>query len=109
MLIRLVLVLVLSTAAWAQVASVTGRITDASGAVVPQATVTAKSTDTGIATTTETTSEGYYTLPSLQPGRYELSVTKTGFSPIRQTGLELAVQQVARIDITIAGWTTRGD
>ena len=93
--------LALTSVALAQVASLTGRITDQSGAVVPQAAVTAKSAATGVSATTETTNEGYYTLPSLAPGRYELSVLKGGFVPVRQTGLELTVQQVARLDITL--------
>src|SRR5262245_13931023 len=87
-----------SAAAYAQVATITGRVTDPSGAVVPQATVTAKSADTGVSSVTETTSEGYYTLSTLQPGRYELTVAKQAFVPVRQTGLELTVQQVARLD-----------
>ena len=95
------LLFILCATALAQVASLTGRVTDPSGAVVPGAAVAAKSVDTGIESNTTTTSEGYYTLPALQPGKYELSVTKPGFTPIRQTGLELSVQQVARIDITL--------
>src|SRR5262245_54447621 len=90
-----------SAAAYAQAATITGRVTDPSGAVVPQATVTAKSADTGVSSVTETTSEGYYTLSTLQPGRYELTVAKQGFVPVRQTGLELTVQQVARLDISL--------
>jgi Carboxypeptidase regulatory-like domain len=101
-MIRLAFVLLLTaSAALAQVATLTGRITDQSGAVVPQASVTARATDTGLTTTTETTSEGYYTLPALPPGQYELSVTKQGFVPVKQTGLELTVQQVVRLDITL--------
>ena len=91
----------LATSASAQVATLTGRITDPSGAVIPEATVTARSIDTGISTSMQTTSEGYYTLPALQPGRYEVTITKQGFVPVRQTGLELTVQQVARLDITL--------
>ena len=99
---RLAFVLLLcASAALAQVATLTGRITDQTGAVVPQASVTARATDTGLTTTTETTSEGYYTLPALPPGQYELSVTKQGFVPVKQTGLELTVQQVVRLDITL--------
>lgn len=89
------------TAALAQVASLTGRITDPSGAVIPQASVTATATATGTSASSESNGEGLYTLPSLQPGLYELSVTKAGFVPLRQTGLELTVQQVARIDLTM--------
>jgi Carboxypeptidase regulatory-like domain len=75
---RSLLVLVFASCALAQVATLTGRVTDPSGAIVPQAVVTAHSLDTGVAATTETTSEGYYTLPSLAPGRYDLSSTKPG-------------------------------
>src|SRR5687767_7713267 len=98
---RLAFVLLCVSSAFAQVATLTGRVTDQSGAVVPEATVTARATDTGASTATETTSEGYYTLPALSPGRYELSVTKQGFVPVKQTGLELTVQQVARLDVTL--------
>ena len=98
---RTVCVLLLGSVAYAQVASLTGRVTDATGAVMPGAQVTAKSTGTGISTTTETTADGYYTLPALQPGVYEVSVTRQGFKPVKQTGLELTVQQVARLDITL--------
>jgi hypothetical protein len=63
--------------------------------------VTARSVETGVQSLAESTSEGYYTIPSLQPGAYELTVAKPGFVTIKQSGLELAVQQVARIDITL--------
>ncbi len=88
-------------AASAQVATLTGRITDQTGAVVPGAEVKARSADTGIEAATTSNSEGYYTLPSLQPGQYEVSITKQGFVPVKQTGLELTVQQVARLDLTL--------
>lgn len=87
--------------AFSQVATLTGRITDPSGAVVPQAAITATAVGTGITASTETNNEGYYTLPALQPGKYDLSVNKSGFAPVRQSGLELTVQQVARLDITL--------
>jgi hypothetical protein len=93
--------LTLTFGALAQVATLTGRITDPSGAVVPQATVTARFSDTGVSTTTESTSEGYYTLSALPPGRYEVTISKAGFVPVRQTGLELTVQQIARLDVTL--------
>ena len=99
--LRSLIPLFFASIAFAQLASVTGRITDPSGAVVPGASVTARSSATGVTATTESTSDGYYTLPALQPGQYEITINKQGFVPVKQTGLELAVQQVARIDITL--------
>ncbi len=95
------LFLIIGPSALGQVATITGRVTDPTGAVVPGAEVTARSIETSLTSTTLTTSEGYYTLPGLAPGRYELTVAKAGFIPVRQTGLQLAVQQVARMDITL--------
>jgi outer membrane receptor protein involved in Fe transport len=98
---RLFPFLLFAAALSAQTASVTGRITDPSGAVVPGATVTVQSVQTGVQTTVETNAEGYYHLPSLLPGSYHLTVRKAGFVPRRHTGLTLAVQQVARLDLSL--------
>ena len=72
-------IFVLAMSAFAQVATLTGRITDPTGAVVPGAAVKARSVDTGIEVATESNADGYYTLPSLQPGRYEISINRQGF------------------------------
>ncbi|MBI3680542.1 MAG: TonB-dependent receptor [Acidobacteria bacterium] len=85
----------------AQVATLTGRITDPSGAVIPQARVAVRSLDTGISTNVESTAEGYYTIPALPPGRYEVTISKEGFSTVKQSGIELAVQQTARLDLVL--------
>jgi hypothetical protein len=91
----------------AQTASLTGRITDASGAVIPGAIVAARAVATNISSSVTTSGEGYYTLPALAPGEYEVSVTKTGFTNVKQTGLTLAVNQAARLDIQMnVGGTT---
>lgn len=101
-MIRIVITFALfALVSFAQVATLTGRITDPSGAVVPQALVLARSIDTGVSTTAESTGDGYYTLASLVPGRYEITITKSGFIPVKQTGLELTVQQIARLDVTL--------
>src|SRR5436190_6384623 len=99
--------LLLCSISLAQLASVTGRVTDQSGAVVPAAAVAATAVETGVLSKTQTNDDGYYTLPALTPGRYDLTVEKIGFAPVRQTGLTLTVQQVARLDVTLAvGQTT---
>ena len=95
------LALVLLPASWAQTASLTGRITDPSGAVIPGARVVAKAVDSGVATNAASTVEGYYAIPSLPPGRYDIEITRDGFVTMRQVGLELAVQQVARLDVVL--------
>ena len=97
----LTLLSLLSAAAFSQTASITGRVTDAGGGVVPDATVTVRSTTSGVITTARSNFEGYYSLPALNPGSYDLTVTKTGFAPIKQNGLVLEVQKVARLDFTL--------
>src|SRR5580704_17057687 len=92
---------VVTTAAFAQTASITGRVTDPHGAVVPGVRVTAMSRDNGGATEGSTNQEGYYSLTSLQPGSYDLSLSKQGFAQEREEGLHLEVQQVARLDFKL--------
>jgi len=101
MKIRFVALAFWAPALLAQVATLTGRITDPSGAVVSQARVTVRAVDTGIVTSAESTSEGYYNIPALTPGRYEVTIAKSGFNTVRQSGVELAVQQTARLDVTL--------
>jgi hypothetical protein len=93
--------IVFATLTFAQTASITGRITDPGGAVVPDAAVSARSLESGIVTNTASNADGYYSLTTLPPGKYDLTVTKSGFAPLRQTGLELEVQQVARLDFSL--------
>ena len=74
-------------------ASVSGRITDQSNAAVPEAEVQIKNTDTGVATIVKTNGEGVYTLPSLNPGNYLMTVNKMGFRTVSVTGMTLNVQE----------------
>src|ERR1700678_4555372 len=60
-------------------ATLTGTVTDSSGAVVPGAVVTATETNTGVSRTTQTRAEGVYSLPFLNPGTYRVDVDKEGF------------------------------
>lgn len=68
--------------AWAQVAgngAIQGTITDPSGGVVPQATVTALNEATGATQTRQSTSSGFYVLSPLTPGKYTITVAAKGF------------------------------
>jgi len=90
-----------SITAPAQTAQVTGRISDASGAVVPDARVTLTNQANGFRRDTVTNEEGYYTVPLLQPGSYEVSVRKDGYRPLLRSGVALNVEQVARLDFAL--------
>src|SRR5580704_8282112 len=62
-----------------ELAGVSGRITDQSGAVIVDAEVEIKNVETNISTTVKTNQDGLYTLPSLHPGHYLINVRRTGF------------------------------
>ncbi len=79
-LTTIVLLLGLAPYAMAQQATVTGTVTDATGALIPGAEVTATNNNTGIATLRISGETGSYTIPGLQPGPYDLVATLPGFS-----------------------------
>ena len=64
--------------------SIQGTITDPSGAVVPQATVTALNVATGVETVRETTAAGFYVLSPLPAGEYRVKITAAGFQTLTQ-------------------------
>ncbi len=85
----------------AQTATIQGRITDPSGAVIAAARVTATNTATGIASSSLTTGSGDFTIPFLAPGVYNLVASKDGFSSAEQRGVKLDVDQTARLDLKL--------
>src|SRR5712692_816297 len=87
--------------AYGQMAQLTGRITDTSAAVIPGAQVTVTHVATGIKKEAVSNEEGYYTVPLLPPGTYQITVQMAGFRPVSRSGIELAVQQVAHLDFTL--------
>src|SRR5216117_1922038 len=60
-------------------ATLSGTVTDASGALIPGVEITAKNTDTGVVSTVVTNEAGTYRFGSLQPGPYEVSAQLPGF------------------------------
>jgi len=95
--------LIASFAAFAQSdrGNITGTVSDPASAVVPNANVVATNLDSGAQSKTETSATGNYTLASLPPGHYELSVEVPGFKKFTQTGILVQVAQNARIDIVL--------
>ena len=80
--------------------TITGEVRDASGAVIPNAPVTAANTGTNAVRNTATTDQGLYSFPALVPGEYEVKVETKGFRPAARR-LTLQVQQTARVDFTL--------
>lgn len=80
-------------------ASLHGTVTDSSGAVVPNASVTALNTSTNISTKAMTDSKGYFILPQLQVGGpYMVTITASGFKTFAQSGLTLNVNDNRDVD-----------
>jgi hypothetical protein len=88
---------------WSQevTASITGTISDQSGAAVPGATVTASSQERGESYVAQTNESGLYRIPQLPVGTYALKVEKSGFALVSHPPFVLALNQVARIDIAM--------
>ena len=82
-------------------AQIQGLITDPSGAVVPNASVTAKQTETGFVRTTVTDASGTYVLPNLPVGPYNLEVQAGGFQAYVQTGIVLEVSNNVTMNVVL--------
>ncbi len=82
--------------------SVNGTVTDPSGAVVPNATVTATSVETAVATTSKTNGDGIYNIRFLQIGTYKITIVAPGFSPLTVGPFALETNQNAKIDANMS-------
>jgi len=82
-------------------ASISGIVTDASGAAVAAAELTVKSSETGWTRTTKTDTSGRYLVLSLPVGNHEMKVKASGFKEMVRTGIQLAVGQEARVDFQL--------
>jgi hypothetical protein len=85
-----------------QLGSIIGRVTDASEAVVPAATVSAVFPVTGATFTTQTNAEGYYVIANLQYGRYNVTVAKPGFASYRVDNVDVASSTATTLDARLA-------
>src|SRR5712691_662216 len=97
---------ILSTSpAYAQVsgATLSGTITDPSGAAIAGAKLSITNTATGISRDVTTDSAGLYSAPNLLPGPYDVSVGASGFSTTKQSGITLTVgaQQTLNVSMKI--------
>src|SRR5579862_1154287 len=90
---------VLCVAGLAQTAGqITGQVTDSSDATVVGAVVTVTNSQTNVVRSTTTNSAGDYTFPAIPPGVYNVKAEVQGFKSEAREGVQLEVEQVARID-----------
>jgi len=82
-------------------ASLSGRISDQTGAAVPEATVTAINMETGVSRTVVSNPSGWYQLLELPIGRYEVHASRVGFAEEMRKGIILVVGQDANADLTL--------
>jgi hypothetical protein len=85
--------------------SVTGEISDSTGAVLPNAHVVAENVDTGVKTTASTNASGVYNLLFLPIGRYKVTVTAQGFSPQAFSAFTLEIDQTVKLNTHMAAGT----
>jgi hypothetical protein len=82
-------------------ATMTGEVRDTSGALIPKAAITVTNTSTNLSFKGESNDSGLYTIVSLRPGLYSVSVERDGFKRLVHPAITLQVNQVVRLDFTL--------
>jgi Carboxypeptidase regulatory-like domain len=100
-ILTVISIFVCSRAGAQETSSITGTVTDPSGAVVPAAKVTVVQTETGTRQSSVTNGDGLYQIPGLSVGHYDLTVTASGFSVFERSGIVVNAAQVLREDATL--------
>lgn len=97
----LIVMLAITNALAQDTASVTGTVTDPSGATISNADVVVSNAERGLNRPTKTNSDGEYSVPSLPSGTYDLTVTAQGFKKFQAKAVILRVAQKARVDVAM--------
>jgi hypothetical protein len=82
-------------------AQLNGTVLDPDGRTLAKATISLRELDTNKTYSAVANATGYYVMPGLPPGRYELKVEASGFAPYVRTGVALTVGQTATIDVNL--------
>jgi hypothetical protein len=103
LLVILVLTSLIADVVYAQVVggTLSGTVTDQSGAVIPTAKVSIKNVATGVTTSVTADAAGFYTAPNLLPGTYDVTTEAPGFSTQVQTGITLTVGTSQALNISL--------
>ena len=99
--VRLFLFSLITLTCRAQEGSITGSVHDASGATIPQATVTVTNNEQGFSRTALTNDSGDYLVPGLGAGTYNINIKAQGFEQFQIQSLVLRVAEKARADATL--------
>jgi Carboxypeptidase regulatory-like domain len=78
-----------------------GTVSDATGAVIPGASISVKNADTGVERTTESNSDGAFTVPELPIGKYTVTVTKDAFTAYEAQDLEVTVASQLNLNVVL--------
>src|SRR5271166_1416173 len=94
--------------AWAQTSQgrISGRVTDSTGAVVVDASVTIENTSKGVKRAVQSNGVGDYVVPNLDPGTYSLMVEARNFKRVVQSGVQLEVAKDLKIDFQLSPGAT---
>jgi len=108
LLITLLLLIAFSTLGHAQLTTATmvGSVTDSTGAVIPNATVTVTQTDTNFTRTVKTKEDGSFRDEFLPIGPYKIDVSAPGFKALQRTGVVLSVMQEANLTLMLQNGET---
>jgi hypothetical protein len=81
--------------------TITGTVTDPTGAVIPGAMVTVTNTLSGAAVTVQANTEGVYVVPALLPSSYTVAATAPGFGRLTKSGIRLEINQTAQVSLQL--------
>ena len=82
--------------------TLTGHVSDPTGAIIPHTPIVVMNMDTGVKTSVQSNGAGDYTVPFLAPGRYQVSATLAGFKTYVHAGLTLQTEQTVTENIVLA-------
>lgn len=99
----LAICLCLATAIYGQTgnATINGRVTDTTGAMIPNATVSVKNSETNVVRSAQSNAEGLYTIPNLIPGSYTITAQFAGMKNVEHSAIALSVGDRVSVDITM--------
>jgi hypothetical protein len=103
-IVFLFLVIALPQISRAQIglATISGTVTDSSGAVIPDTQIVLTNKDTGAMQNAKSDATGIYSIPNIRPGNYTIEATKQGFAIVKKTGIVLQINQTSTLDFLLS-------